>query len=100
MQYYDWSEWKSAANEKKHGIRFIDAARVFDDPDALLERDRIVDGEERWQAIGSPNGTKVIHVTHTIEEDGLDETVRLISDRQATQSERRRYEQNREKNHG
>ncbi len=37
MQYYDWDEWKSRFNESKHGVRFEDAVRVFDDPQVLIE---------------------------------------------------------------
>ena len=28
------------------------ATRVFEDPDYVMEQDREVDGEERWQTIG------------------------------------------------
>jgi uncharacterized DUF497 family protein len=100
MQYYDWDEWKSRVNERKHGMRLADAAPIFRDPYVMIEFDCIVDGEERWQAIGSSLGEKLLFVAHTIETQGLDEVVRLISARQVTRSERRRYEQNRKKNDG
>ncbi len=67
MQYYEWDEWKSRANEGKHGVRFADAVPVFDDPHVVIEFDRIVEGEVRWHAIGVSVDTKLLLVAHTIE---------------------------------
>jgi hypothetical protein len=33
---FDWDEAKAAANEKKHGIAFVEAATVFEDVDYLV----------------------------------------------------------------
>ncbi len=38
---------KDRANRRKHGVGFEKAARVFADPFALSEQDRIEDGERR-----------------------------------------------------
>jgi uncharacterized DUF497 family protein len=100
MQYYDWDEWKSRVNERKHGVRFADAAPIFRDPHVVIEFDCIVDGENRWHAIGNSLGEKLLLVAHTIETEGLDEIVRLISARRVSRTERRRYGQNRKKNDG
>jgi len=47
-----WDEKKSRTNLAKHGIAFLTAAKVFDDPRALSFPDRSVEGEERWKTIG------------------------------------------------
>ena len=69
---------------------------VFEDACALLEQDRTGEaGELRWQALGLAGGVTVLLVAHTVREEGEDEVIRLISARQATRKERKRYEQTR-----
>jgi uncharacterized DUF497 family protein len=51
-RYFEWDEQKAEINLRKHGISFVDAARVFDDPLAVTDRDRIENGEQRWQTVG------------------------------------------------
>jgi uncharacterized protein len=72
---------------------FEDAIRVFFDPLAVREQDWIVDGEERWQTVGTVDTYKLVVVAHTAtdEEDG-EEFIRIISARLAEKPERRRYE--------
>jgi uncharacterized DUF497 family protein len=48
-RYFEWDDKKAEANHRKHGIRFEEAARVFDDPLAVTEQDRIENGEQRWR---------------------------------------------------
>jgi len=87
-------EARSGSNWSKHHVSFETAARVFADPFALSEQDRIEDGEMRWQTIGAIEGVLVVLVAHTVGdlEDGT-EVIQIISARRATRSERRRYEQ-------
>jgi uncharacterized DUF497 family protein len=47
---FEWDEQKNKSNRHKHGIDFIDAARVFDDVKRLIEFDRV--GDERFHALG------------------------------------------------
>jgi hypothetical protein len=49
---FEWDDAKAAANRRKHGVTFDMARTVFDDPDALDERDDDPD-EERWTHIGT-----------------------------------------------
>jgi len=50
---FEWDEEKDAANQRKHGVGFESAARVFADPDYVLREDRTDEGgETRWHAIG------------------------------------------------
>ena len=98
MQLFRWDEAKAASNKRKHGIAFDDAMLVFEDPYALFEQDRIVEGEIRWRTLGMADDVTVLLVAHTIREEGQNEIVRIISARTATRTERIRYGQNRYEN--
>jgi uncharacterized DUF497 family protein len=90
---FEWDTAKATANLRKHGVSFETATRVFADPYALFEQDRIVHDELRWQAIGVVNGLMMLMVAHVVHErDGV-EAIRIISARRANQKERRRYEE-------
>ena len=91
---FEWNEEKERSNFRKHGIRFTTATRVFEDPDYVMEQDREVDGEERWQTIGRIGDMMVLLVAHTIADEEDDLIYRIISARRATARERRRYETN------
>jgi uncharacterized DUF497 family protein len=89
---FKWDPEKDAINRAKHGVSFETAALVFDDPFHLSVIDRVVEGEERWRTMGQIGGLVILVVAHTyIENDGK-ETIRIISARKATRSERRYYE--------
>ena len=50
---FEWDSTKNRINQAKHGgLEFETAARVFDDPNVVLMRDRVIDTEQRWHAIG------------------------------------------------
>jgi uncharacterized DUF497 family protein len=91
---FEWDDKKNATNLRKHRVDFETATFVFDDPHQLLIRDRVVDGEERWQTIGLADGLLLLLVVHTFEDDEYEETVRIISARKAESHERRVYEGN------
>jgi uncharacterized DUF497 family protein len=59
--------------------------------------DRVVDGEERWQTMGSIAGAVIVLVAHTVEEKGGEEVIRIISARKATPQERKSYEKQNQK---
>jgi uncharacterized DUF497 family protein len=90
---FEWDPAKATANLRKHGVSFETATRVFADPYAFFEQDRIVDGELRWQAIGVVDGLVLLIVAHTVFERKDVEEIRIISARHANQKERRRYEE-------
>lgn len=92
---FEWDDEKNRINKAKHQLSFEAAIRVFDDPFELTEFDQTVDGEDRWKLIGLAWAVLVIIY---VERDRQDETViRIISARQATKDERRRYERHRSK---
>ena len=90
----EWDAAKAKINLRQHRVSFETAARVFADPLALLEQDRIENGELRWQTLGRVEGHLLLLVAHTVrdDEDGT-ETIRLISARRADPKERKRYEE-------
>lgn len=91
---FTWDPAKAASNKRKHGVSFELAARVFLDPFALSEQDRVEGGEYRWQKIGMVEGVLVLIVAHAVREDadGV-EIIHIISARRAERRERRRYEE-------
>ena len=49
---FEWDPEKNRSNQKKHsGVDFATASRVFADPDLILRKDPVIDGEQRWHAI-------------------------------------------------
>ena len=85
---------ESSSEFRKHGIRFEAACQVFLDP--LLQLEDASGGaaagaEERLAAIGMGDDRKLLFVVNVHREL---ETIRILSARQATAHERRRYEDN------
>jgi uncharacterized DUF497 family protein len=99
MIWFEWDPAKERENRRKHGISFAIAQHAFSDPDALSEQDRIEGGERRWRTLGLVDAVLLLLVAHTVESDGLDEIIRIISARRADRKERKRYEKERQKNY-
>jgi uncharacterized DUF497 family protein len=84
----EWDEAKAAANLRKHGIDFADAALVLEDELALTRRDLYTEHEHRFVTLGlDPTGRPLV-VVYT----WRGERIRLISACMATGKERREYE--------
>lgn len=83
---FEWDDEKAALNFQKHGVTFDTAAKVFGDENRIEEYDEehSID-EDRWRVIGMVG--KVIFVIYTERGD----CTRLISAREATVKERRKY---------
>jgi uncharacterized DUF497 family protein len=91
---FEWDSEKDRINQRKHGgIAFESAALVFDDPRVIFCKDRIVDGEQRCHAIGTAAEAVllVVHAYRMEYENGKEETVRIVSAREANRRERRVY---------
>jgi uncharacterized protein len=84
---YEWDQAKAAANLAKHGVRLADAVIVFSDRGALTIDDPHPD-DERHVTIGIDARARVLVVIWTWRGE---ETIRLISARRATPTERRQY---------
>ena len=63
---FEWDETKKRTNAIKHGISFETAKLVFDDPYLVSFPERNVEGEERWQSIGSADGIVMLTIAHTV----------------------------------
>ena len=86
---FEWDPGKAEVNFKKHRVSFSEAATVFQDPDVVIESDP-AHSEEEWRAIaiGFSASSRVLLVVHTERQMHI----RLISARNATREERRRYD--------
>lgn len=84
---FEWDADKDAKNLTKHGIRFSEAALVFDDPRRLTVVDTRHADEIRENTTGMIAEILLVTVTHT-DRSGV---TRLISARPASRQERKRY---------
>jgi uncharacterized DUF497 family protein len=90
---FEWDERKNRVNLRKHAVSFEEAARAFEDPLAVSRIDPRHD-DERWLTLGLVDNRilLVAHTYHGSESDDQEESIRIISARQATAVERRAYE--------
>jgi uncharacterized DUF497 family protein len=58
----EWDAGKAAANFKKHGIRFEEAATSLLDPLALAQEDDSSEGETRWVLVGMSTNARLLTV--------------------------------------
>lgn len=88
---FEWDTDKAAANFKKHGISFEEAAFAFFDENAVELFDEMnSEAEIRYQLIGISH-TRLIFVAYT----ARDERIRIISARKANAKQIKIYnEQN------
>ena len=87
---FEWDPAKAATNQSKHGVSFPEAVTVFSDENALLLADPDHSTtEDRFILLGLSAGLRVLVVVHAYRE--ADATIRLISARKATRSERTQY---------
>lgn len=88
-----WDVAKETRNRSKHGLDFSFARLVFADPLHVILPDRVENGEERWHCIGAvAGGFRVLLVVHCYPDPDDADTARVIGLREATRTERRRYE--------
>jgi uncharacterized DUF497 family protein len=88
---YEWDPAKAAANLKKHGVRFADAAVSVEDPEARTVQGPDASGEERFVTLGADPSGRVLVTVFT----RRGRSTRIISARKASRNERRRYERKR-----
>ena len=82
-----WDPRKAESNPRKHGIRFSDAEAVLLDPFALTREDSGARGEQRFVSIRTDTSGRIVVVVYAFRS----QTIRLISARNATRSERNSY---------
>lgn len=91
---FTWNPAKAASNLRKHGVAFAQAASVLADPLAISVFDTAHSTQEdRWFTLGISHQRILLAVAHTYTVDADNHaTVRMISARPATRSERKQYE--------
>lgn len=85
---FEWDPAKAKSNHDKHGVSFDEATTVFGDRLATTVPSP-VGFEDREITTGLSESHRVLLVVHL--DDG--DTIRIISARKATASERRTYEE-------
>jgi hypothetical protein len=87
---YEWDENKAVKNLAKHGVSFAEAKTIFDDPLYVdfYDLDHSED-EERYLIVGESNRGRLLIVSYTERR----ESIRIISAREVTKSEREAYEE-------
>ena len=90
---FEWDAIKAATNLVKHGVAFELAQEVWDDPLHVILPDRVIDGEQRWHAIGVVGLVTVLVAVHTYPLLEDESHIRIIGARRATAHERKRYEE-------
>ena len=83
-----WDPSKAADNLRDHRVAFADAATVLDDPFAITVEDPDHD-EQRFVTLGADLTGNILVVVYAYA--GAEE-IRIISAREASRGERRRYE--------
>ena len=87
---FEWDEDKRDSNLEKHGIDFVAATAVFEDPNAIETYDaEHSDDEDRYQIIGEA-APGVLFVVYTLRGEDED-VIRIISARRASRREIARY---------
>jgi len=86
-----WDKAKNIKNLKKHGISFDEAKTVFfDDAARLIPDPDHSDEEDRYILLGLCSQLRILMVCHCYRNE--DESIRIISARKASKSEKRQYE--------
>lgn len=87
---FEWDEEKAEINLNKHAVSFEEASSVFGDVLAKIFDDEEHSFNERRDAIvGHSNKNRLLIVSYTEREN---DTIRIISARETTPRERRKYE--------
>ena len=87
---FEWNTEKAEANLKKHEVSFDEAETVFDDPLFVIFADPDHSFEEnRFIIMGESNQNRLLVVSYMERPP----KTRLISAREATRPERKKYEE-------
>jgi uncharacterized DUF497 family protein len=86
---FEWNPEKAAANRRKHGVSFEEAATCFDDPYGCYYRNEAPSYEDRLILIAYSQKQRLLFVVHA--EVGR-HSIRIVSARKASPTQRRLYE--------
>ncbi|MFN6288949.1 MAG: BrnT family toxin [Pseudanabaena sp.] len=87
---FEWDNNKASKNLSKHGVSFLEAQSVFDDPLYIdfYDPDHS-DREERYVIVGESKQGRLLIISYTERVN----SIRIISAREVTKSERQMYEE-------
>ncbi|MDE0509059.1 MAG: BrnT family toxin [Gammaproteobacteria bacterium] len=87
---FEWDDDKDAANQRKHDVSFAEARTVFSDEFARLIADPDhSEDEDRFVLLGMSGRARLLVVCHCVRDE---DSIRIISARQANRPERDAYE--------
>ncbi|MHB8302780.1 MAG: BrnT family toxin [Acidobacteriaceae bacterium] len=90
---FEWDNGKNRQNLRKHDIRCETAVLVFEDPNAITQRDSTHDEEEeRFVTLGAIGPGSVLFVVHTWPNGMAKKACASLSARAATAREGKSYE--------
>jgi hypothetical protein len=91
MIKFEWNASKATANQKKHGVSFEEAQSVFYDEFAIqfFDNEESSESEDRFLMLGMSSEARMLIVCHCERDSG--NTIRIISARKATKTERKFY---------
>ena len=85
---FEWDAAKAAINLAKHGVSFMEANAMFDEPNSMTGHDPVQsEDEDRYLTAGISGQGRLLIVWHTDRNDAI----RIIGARKATKREREDY---------
>jgi len=84
---FEFDENKSQSNKLKHGIDFVEAQQIWNNPNAKIAYERSVDSENRFSIVGYIKERCFIAI-FTVRNSNI----RIISVRRCRKNEKRRFE--------
>ena len=86
---FEWDEGNLTKNWEKHGVSEGECEQIFFSRPLVIKSDKKHSrGEDRYYALGRTNAERLLFVAFTVRDNKL----RVISARDMTRSERKRYE--------
>ena len=91
---FAWDDGNRRKSHDKHDVSQSEAEEIFFNQPLLIVGDaRHSIAEQRFHALGRTNGTRALHITFTLRDQG--QLIRVISARPMHRKERKFYEQSR-----
>ena len=89
---FAWDQKKATLNYKKHGVTFAEASSIFIDADGLhFDDPKHSQNEAKYLRLAQSIEGRLLLVVYTIRISNGQETIRIISARQASKKERQTY---------
>jgi uncharacterized DUF497 family protein len=89
---FQWDANNSSKSQRKHAVTSTEAEEVFlNEPLVVTPDSKHSGAEERYHALGRTNHGRVLHITFTLRDGGT--LIRVISARDASRKERKRFDE-------